>query len=292
MGFPPRPCPATQLPVFLVAPERKTAPPICIEFGFHAADLGGEIRPVLRLHPDFFAPIVQLADFASEGAYFLDILHRCAASAFAENFHREFLHEPHRPATSLPHRPRARRGIAHRRSGERHDYVRTPSGFDRHLRRIGKVPSQPRPHAKHRLAAFFVDRGHHALPDQRIHGVVRDDEQPVPRLHRPYRNLKTFHHRHDPARRAAETLHHDHGNSFIVAKIEFPVDAKTGPIISVRRGGPLFYYAAIVSRCDVRMRAKSGWPSCSTTAPRAVPYHDIRPGGKRDTQFRPPWGGR
>src|SRR5499425_453469 len=45
--------------------------------------------------------------------------------------------------------------------------------------------------------AICVDRRHHALPNQRIHRIVRDNQQPVSRLHRSHRNLKTLHHRHD-----------------------------------------------------------------------------------------------
>src|ERR1051325_92259 len=55
-------------------------------------------------------------------------------------------------------------------------------------------------------AKWRGNRGHHALPDQRIHRVVGNHEKLIPRLHRAHRNLKTLHDRHDSIRRAAETF--------------------------------------------------------------------------------------
>src|SRR5215472_522000 len=121
--FAPRPSAAGELAIFWIASKWNASPPVGEKAGFQAADLGGEIGAVIRLDANLFSLVLKLADLAAERTDLFDIGHGRATPAVAQDFYGQFLHQPHGPAAGLAHGARARRGIAHRCSRQRDDYV-------------------------------------------------------------------------------------------------------------------------------------------------------------------------
>src|SRR5437879_12636784 len=89
VGLTPWPSATCQLSSLGIATERNSAPPVSKKSGLQAADFRSEIRPVVRLHANFLAAVLQPADFTAECTDLFDVLHRCAAATIRESFHRK-----------------------------------------------------------------------------------------------------------------------------------------------------------------------------------------------------------
>src|SRR5690348_2231655 len=84
VGLAPRPSAARQLSIFGVPSERNSSPPIGEKPRLQTTDLRRKIGAVVRLHVNFLALVLQLADFAPERANLLNVLHGSAAAAVGE----------------------------------------------------------------------------------------------------------------------------------------------------------------------------------------------------------------